>query len=371
MSATEKTWTPTRFQNLYRHKSGTYYVRVGRRTWKSLRTKVQSVALKRRDEVLVEEERKVEFSAEALDLGGELVRHLIAYRKEQIKNDTAIKQTTRDFWNHVFVSLQRSWPELPGKKAAEVSALECERWAGRYAEEVSASLFNNTLGGLKKLFDLAIEAGLRQTNPTARIKRRKAAKKDLTSRLPDQKTFALWIEEIRNSPSRWGKACAELVEFLSYSGLRIGEATWVEWRHCDFERGEIVVEGNPTLGTKNRQIRRVPMIEDMKDLLERMQEWRTHEEPTERVLLVKSAKDAMNRAAEKVGMEPLTHHDLRHFFATTCIESGVDVPTVSKWLGHKDGGALAMRVYGHLRNEHSLAEAKKVSFSKNTASPPP
>jgi hypothetical protein len=29
-------------------------------------------------------------------------------------------------------------------------------------------------------------------------------------------------------------------------------------------------------------------------------------------------------------------------FATRCIESGVDIPTVSRWLGHKDGGALAM-----------------------------
>ena len=58
----------------------------------------------------------------------------------------------------------------------------------------------------------------------------------------------------------------------------------------------------------------------------------------------------------------LTHHDLRHLFATHCIESGVDIPTVSRWLGHVDGGALAMRTYGHLRNEHSLAMAKKVKF---------
>jgi integrase len=57
-----------------------------------------------------------------------------------------------------------------------------------------------------------------------------------------------------------------------------------------------------------------------------------------------------------------THHDFRHFFATTCIESGVDIPTVSRWLGHKDGGALAMRVYGHLRQEHSFAAIKKVHF---------
>jgi site-specific recombinase XerD len=49
-------------------------------------------------------------------------------------------------------------------------------------------------------------------------------------------------------------------------------------------------------------------------------------------------------------------------FATRCIESGVDIPTVSRWLGHKDGGALAMKVYGHLRNEHSQQMAQKVRF---------
>jgi integrase len=71
----------------------------------------------------------------------------------------------------------------------------------------------------------------------------------------------------------------------------------------------------------------------------------------------------MNRAAKVVGMVRITHHDLRHLFATRCIESGVDVPTVSRWLGHKDGGALAMKVYGHLRDQHSVAMAQKVSFS--------
>ena len=47
-------------------------------------------------------------------------------------------------------------------------------------------------------------------------------------------------------------------------------------------------------------------------------------------------------------------HDLRHFFTTCCIESGVDIPTMAKWLGHKDGGALTMRTYGHVRDSHSL-----------------
>jgi hypothetical protein len=32
-----------------------------------------------------------------------------------------------------------------------------------------------------------------------------------------------------------------------------------------------------------------------------------------------------------VGLSKLTHHDLRHLFATRCIESGVDIPTVARW----------------------------------------
>ena len=34
-------------------------------------------------------------------------------------------------------------------------------------------------------------------------------------------------------------------------------------------------------------------------------------------------------------------------------------------LGHKDGGALAMKVYGHLKDQHSVEMAQKVSFSNS------
>lgn len=67
----------------------------------------------------------------------------------------------------------------------------------------------------------------------------------------------------------------------------------------------------------------------------------------------------MSRATQPTNS---AHGDLRHLFATRCIESGVDIPTVSRWLGHKDGGALAMKVYGHLRDHHSVEMAKKVRF---------
>lgn len=79
---------------------------------------------------------------------------------------------------------------------------------------------------------------------------------------------------------------------------------------------------------------------------------------------VRECQGAINRACRNLNIPRFTHHDLRHLFATRCIESGVDIPTVSRWLGHKDGGALAMKVYGHLRDSHSVNMAQKVTFSE-------
>ena len=109
----------------------------------------------------------------------------------------------------------------------------------------------------------------------------------------------------------------------------------------------------------------MPIISDMAVLLAKLKE-RDHK-PTDSVCSVGECEKSLTRACKKANAVRITHHDLRHLFATRCIESGVDIPTVSRWLGHRDGGALAMRVYGHLRDQHSTEMAQKVSFSISLA----
>ena len=46
--------------------------------------------------------------------------------------------------------------------------------------------------------------------------------------------------------------------------------------------------------------------------------------------------------------------------AARCIQSGVDIPTVAKWLGHSDSGALLLKTYCHLIDEHTAEMAKRV-----------
>src|SRR5262249_15807226 len=166
--------------------------------------------------------------------------------------------------------------------------------------------------------------------------------------------------------SRDSRNCADFVLGLAVTGMRKSEANALEWHDIDFEAGEVVVRGDAETGTKNWELRRVPLIPGARALFERMQAERADESPEGKVFAVRESQKALDRACQRVGTDRITHHDLRHLFATRCIESGVDVPTVSRWLGHKDGGALAMRTYGHLRREHSIAQAQRVSFMPST-----
>lgn len=366
MKTTPKTWFPTKVQNLYRHKSDTYYARIslaGKKTWRSLKTDTLAVAKSELEELLKDADHANEASQSGQFNNRITGADAIAIRKTQIDNDSRLKKSSRRYYHEVIAGFEKRWPEFITSELRHVSEEDCEKWVGRNKDSMSAMRFNNSLSLINSLFVISIKKGARRTNPAADLKRMKPRKKDLSSILPTRQQFALWFASIRNAGGRFSKACADFVEFLAYTGVRTGEAAWVQWRHCDFERGEIRIVGDPQEATKNGEIRTIPMIPAARELLSRMKQERESTLPSASVLRVNEAQKAMDRAFKQLGMERFTHHDLRHYFATICIESAVDIPTVAKWMGHKDGGALAMRTYGHLRDEHSKAAASRVSFA--------
>jgi integrase len=207
-----------------------------------------------------------------------------------------------------------------------------------------------------------VDAGVIYANAAAALKRVTIRSKEIV--LPSTDKFNALIVEMENGHGRDSRNCADFAAGLAFTGCRLSEANALQWRDIDFAAGEIVVRGDAETGTKNWELRRVPLIPDARALFQRMHSERAAEPLDAKVFLVRESQKALDRACKKVGTDRITHHDLRHLFATRCIESGVDIPTVSRWLGHKDGGALAMKTYGHLRREHSIAQAQKVSFGR-------
>lgn len=239
----------------------------------------------------------------------------------------------------------------------------CERWVTERGGSIAAQTFAHELGTMKAVFQYAVDAGLILTNPADKIKRRSIPKTRIN--VPTREQFQQLVASIRHSDGRLDSQLkagpgADLVELLAYSGLRLGEATSLRWRDVDFRRGVLIVTGGD-IGTKNGEQRIVPMTGALRRLLERIRAQRPSAQD-DLVNPIKDAKTTLSKACRRLGMPHFHHHDLRHFFATTCIEAGVDIPTISRWLGHKDGGALAMRVYGHLRDDHSFAQIRRVSF---------
>ncbi|NBV23914.1 MAG: site-specific integrase [Proteobacteria bacterium] len=327
---------------------------------KTLKTKTLSVA-KLRLADLEKHERGVSAIHTAVEQGKLTFKDALQTYQDELNSNPRLKPNAIRYRNETVKALVRTWPELKGMDVRKITETECKTWGAKFAREYSATLYNNTVGTLRQVLAIAIKAGAIYHNPAQAVPKVRVRAKEL--QLPEPEQFAQFITVIATAGARQSRDCANLVRFLAYGGFRKGEAENVTWNDCDFTKQEIVVRGDPEYGTKSSLTRRVPMIPEMAALLKELKEQREGEEPVAQVMRVQECQNAMNRAAKLVGMPRITHHDLRHLFATRCIESGVDIPTVSRWLGHKDGGALAMKVYGHLRDAHSSAMAQKVTFA--------
>jgi integrase len=64
-----------------------------------------------------------------------------------------------------------------------------------------------------------------------------------------------------------------------------------------------------------------------------------------------------------LGLRDFTHHTLRHYFVSNAVELGIDYKVIAQWVGHKDGGLLVAKTYGHLRDTHSAEMARRTVFS--------
>jgi integrase len=368
-------WTKAPVANLIRYEpSGIYFVRAkvrGKLVRKSLETNVLSVAKQRLGDVL-DAEQKALAPKSAKIVGKMTFGQALAIFQERQKQSTEIKERTKEYNETVAERLLKTWSGLAEMDVRKITKNDCLQWRGDYGRKYSAPFVNGTLSVLRRVLDIAIEAGVRYDNPAKakEVRRARVRQKELILPEPDQ--FAALVKHVRGNGSGKGGPCADAIQFFAYAGPRLNEAKHIFGRDCNFTKGEIIIRGDAETGTKNWEIRRVPMIPEMRSLLERLKEKRGEEVfLNSPVCVVRKFNRSLKNACKKLGLHHLTHHDLRHLFATRCIESGVPIPTVAKWLGHKDGGVLAMQTYGHLRDKHSSDMALKVIFAEGTPTPPP
>lgn len=344
----EKTTLVSVGENLYRNvSSGTYYFRLikdGKQIKRSLQTTDRAIALQRKKAML----DQVNAMADAKKLTAAIL--FKDFAEEYLSGFVHLKESSMRRKRDCVKNLAKTFGSSQLRK---ITADEIQSWYAKRVKKRSSSTTNKELEVLKAIFEKAVEIGYILSNPAKPLKKRKLAGKEII--IPSREQVGEILAALRGYDIRYHEA-ANLIEFLGLSGMRISEATEVRWADVDFENNLIRITGGET-GTKNCEIRFIPIFPSLKEFLGRIEK----RKPAETILLIDSAKKALATVCKHLKYPSFTHHSLRHYFCSNAIEAGVDFKTISSWLGHQDGGILVAKTYGHLRQDHSqrMAELMK------------
>lgn len=351
-------WVKTPTPNLIRYTpAGTYYLRArfgGGPVRECLETDDYATA-KLRLAVRLEALRKAPARA-ASDAPSTLLEAIVIL-EEQVRRDPSIKTSTRDCYLELLDTLAHSRKApVPAGPLRKLSAADLRTWWSKAARAWAPQRANHLLMWIRRAFSTARKLGASHQDPALDLKRVKIPRTRLS--LLSGTQFRAVVESVRAQGGPHSEESANWIEFMSYCGLRPSEVFSLRWEHINEKEGVITVQGGAE-GTKNRKDRRVPMAPAMIGLLRKMRKGKKCTGP---LWTVKSPRLALAAACKRLGFPHQRLYDLRHAFATACAQSGVDVPTFAKWLGHSDGGTLAMRTYVHPDEEHGLRAVKKVRF---------
>lgn len=150
-----------------------------------------------------------------------------------------------------------------------------------------------------------------------------------------------------------------LALFLLSTGARLNEALSAQWKHISVETKLWLV---PPENSKSKRPRQIPLTESALQVLEQLPRKesdvyvftnRTTGKPFVNVF------KPWNRLRIKAGVPYLRLHDLRHMYASYCVNSGRTIYEVSKLLGHADTRTTVR--YSHLSSSTLLEAANSVS----------
>jgi integrase len=178
-----------------------------------------------------------------------------------------------------------------------------------------------------------------------------------------------------------GQQLNDFLRLLAFTGAREQEALRLRWSHVDFERGRIFIGADEnftasamTIGSggtsKNRASRIVDFNPQLEELLREMHNRRPLDSDRlfpspqrgKKDIHAKTFRESLKLIRAEAKLPNLGFHDLRHLFCSFSVMAGIDFMTIASWLGHKDGGILIGKVYGHLLDEHRQRMAAKLTI---------
>lgn len=224
--------------------------------------------------------------------------------------------------------------------------------ANRLEKDYSKDTIVRELGLLRRVFNIAIqEWELCKENPVSKVLR-------TLGKVDNKRVRYLSPQELQRLTVALPSWMRPIVTIARHTGLRRSNILELTWPQVDLSRRAIIIPK-----TKNGSPIGIPLTETAVDTLTEVQKVRHLHSPY--VFCDQEGKPyspyrvsvAFKRATKRAAIENLRFHDLRHHFASSLVQSGIDIHRVKELLGHKD---LRMTIrYCHLSPEN-LSDAVKV-----------
>lgn len=272
-------------------------------------------------------------------------------------------------------TVQKHFSFFYRKKVDEIEPIHVQAWQLKLAKDFSPNYVRIIQGMLCMAFDRAIILGLAKKNPARMVGNIKSKKVKVD----------FWtLEEFQKVISLLYKGdYYEHYLFISFwllfmTGMRIGEASALQWEDIDYETGLLSITKtlyyksmneykfvDPKAQASNRTI-----VIDA-DTIRELKEWK---EIQEKVLPdcgfvlsysgIPTSKHTLPRALEKLaglaGVHRIKIHALRHSHASLLISMGENPLIIKDRLGHEKI-QTTLGTYGHLYPNSNFEVAKKLT----------
>jgi integrase len=182
----------------------------------------------------------------------------------------------------------------------------------------------------------------------------------------------------------------DVLTALSCTGMRISELAGLRGSDIDLAANVIKLTdesakavrsgGRQVRQLKGRRSRSFPIHADLRPILERIEhhpDGRVFHGPLGGIIKPDTVRrtlinEVLVPLAEKfptvegeIGFATGRLHSFRHFFCSTCANTGVPEQVVMQWLGHRDSAMV--RHYYHLHSDESQRQMQRVNFVGESA----
>ena len=372
------TYSKTRTPNLVRYdRTKEYYLLYklnGKQVRTPLKTSDYKVAVRRRNAKMLEVE-KLRSVAPKKSVSVETFGSLFDEYKKKTRLDQDISCSTKEGRVYAIKRIVKTLPGIEGKKPMNLEIGEVVDWIRRLKTDGtnfvapgaksgrkgnSAYTVNRTISVLSVILDKAVAKGLAAENiirTNQKLEKLKVRGESKKIHVPSKSDLTAIVEHLKGY---WAGHYSFSIQLIAYSGCRVGEARALKWCHVNFEENKLEIAGSKT-DSSNRIIH---MSQSLREVLEAKakQVEKAFSQDTdgylnERIMPIDCCNKQLTRACSELGIPRITNHDLRHYFGTSCLEADIPVSTVAAWMGHSDGGALLLKTYAHLRDQHSAKKA--------------